>query len=160
MSNACYPCAVWQQLGRLATTKVNAEFVDVLMQGNNSVEAVVCLLSMQTLPDLARFVSETHRVLKPGSPFIFVQSGLPHCTHAGSAVAPWAAMSCMQSMLDFELVPCHSHCACELLAARMQLMPVKHASRCCQKRALRCSWPTASDHTACDCVTDVISACV
>ncbi len=45
------------------------------MQGNNSVEAVVCLQSLHTLPDLPRFLAEAQRVLKPGSPFIFLQAG-------------------------------------------------------------------------------------
>ncbi|KAL3162587.1 hypothetical protein ABBQ38_008636 [Trebouxia sp. C0009 RCD-2024] len=42
-------------------------------QGNSSVEAVVCLQSLKLLPDLPRFLAEAHRVLKPGSPFIFLQ---------------------------------------------------------------------------------------
>lgn len=45
------------------------------MQGSNSVEAVVCLQSLKLLPDLPRFLAEAHRVLKPGSPFIFLQPG-------------------------------------------------------------------------------------
>ena len=45
------------------------------MQGNSSVEAVVCLQSLKLLPDLPRFLAEAHRVLKPGSPFIFLQPG-------------------------------------------------------------------------------------
>ena len=45
------------------------------VQANNSVEAVVCLQSLKMLPDLPRFVAEAHRVLKPGSPFIFLQPG-------------------------------------------------------------------------------------
>ncbi|KAL0021197.1 hypothetical protein WJX77_011659 [Trebouxia sp. C0004] len=43
-------------------------------QGNSSVEAVVCLQSLHTLPDLPRFLAETQRVLKPGAPFIFLQA--------------------------------------------------------------------------------------
>ncbi|DBB18371.1 TPA: hypothetical protein ACH3X3_000023 [Trebouxia sp. C0006] len=45
-------------------------------QGNSSVEAVVCLQSLHTLPDLPRFLAEAQRVLKPGAPFIFLQAGL------------------------------------------------------------------------------------
>ena len=45
------------------------------MQANSSVEAVVCLQSLKLLPDLPRFMAEAHRVLKPGSPFIFLEPG-------------------------------------------------------------------------------------
>ena len=45
------------------------------VQANSSVEAVVCLQSLKLLPDLPRFMAEAHRVLKPGSPFIFLQPG-------------------------------------------------------------------------------------
>ncbi len=54
------------------------------LQGNSSVEAVVCLQSLHTLPDLPRFLAETQRVLKPGAPFIFLQAGL-----SAFSALPW-----------------------------------------------------------------------
>lgn len=50
------------------------------MQANSSVEAVVCLRSLKLLRDLPRFMAEAHRVLKPGSPFIFLQPGRRYTT--------------------------------------------------------------------------------
>ena len=57
------------------------------MQDNNSVEAVVSLYSLHTVPDLPRFLAEAQRVLKPGRPFIFLQAGEPICQC-------WAQLAC------------------------------------------------------------------
>lgn len=64
------------------------------MQANSSVEAVVCLQSLKLLPDLPRFMSEAHRVLKPGSPFIFLQPGGQYITWGMCHVAILACSEC------------------------------------------------------------------